>query len=214
MPGEETEVPLEINVSSTAKTGVYYGKIIFAEGHNRPFAKKKALAGDQPTIVLRVAVKEIVVEQAELKSFNTFRTIYLQTPIKFSFRVKNIGNQEIIPTGGIRIYNRRGEEVEMLYVPKEVIGSGRKHDYSLEWSPPKAFGRYRARLILDYGKAYKRDLQDALYFWVLPWPFLFGFTIGLIIVLVLLIAAVVSHRRHLKPQPPQKGNGVINLRQK
>ncbi len=213
MPGAETEVPLEINISPLAQPGTYYGKIILAPGSNRPLAKEKALSSRQPTIDLRLAVQEAVVEQAELEKFAAEKTIFFQAPIKFFFKIKNIGNRPITPTGGVRIYNRRGQEVETLYIKKAEIAAGNSQAYALVWSPKHIFGRYHARLIIDYGDVYQRGLQDALYFWVLPWPFLLAFAGGLIIVLILLLAVVIRHNQPAAPKPTQT-DGVINLRQK
>ena len=64
----------------------------------------------------------------------------------------------------------RGEELEKLALNEEArqIAPGESADFPVIWADIKGFGRFKARLEAEYGEADKRDLNDTVFFWVLP----------------------------------------------
>ena len=73
------------------------------------------------------------------------------------------------------------------------------------WQSKKGFGQYKAVLAAEYGNEEKRDLQDTIYFWVLPWQFLIFFGGGLLVLIILLLLLIRKRLGNYSAQrPPYK----------
>lgn len=200
-PGEEKEIPFEIQVNLSAKPGKYYTTITFAQGSNRPEAEERALKLNQPQVMLNIEVEEHIIEKAQILKFQTDKNFFLKFPVKFLLEIENIGNREIKPEGSINIYDRKGQEIASVDINQTQAGiaSATKNLFENIWQTKKGFGRYKAVLRAEYGDKEKRDLQDTIYFWVLPWQtliFLGGGLLVLIIVLFLVISKKLRYTKH------------------
>jgi len=227
MPGEEKNLHLKIDIDPLAAPGIYHAELTFAEGPNRSDAEKNAQTSVQPKVIINIAVKDNIVEKAELTTFKAANQIFFSTPAKLFLSIKNTGNSEIAPTGSIFIYNRSGQELSQLDVNKEgwnIQSLGNK-DLSFDWSEPKAFGMYKAKLEMNYGsQAGQRDLQDTVYFWVLPWPIVGIFGAVLLSLFVLIVLMNYKRKKSYSPQAiatdeiivegDEDAAGVINLRRR
>lgn len=223
-PGGEISIPLEIHVDLTATPGKRYAVISFPTGSNRPQAEAKAGNGETPKLNINISVEEEIIERAQIKNFSTSKNFYIKFPVDFSVEIENFGNRKITPQGNIIIFNRRGEEVTSLDLngSSEQIEPGIKNIVAKDWSDGRGFGKFKARLEIEYGSKDKRDLQDTIYFWVLPLPMLITFfiiTFVLIsIITVILFKKTYHHIPHHHeggvPGKPVENNGVINLREK
>ena len=110
-------------------------------------------------------------------------------PANFIVNLNNFGNQSIVPKGNIYIYNKRGEEIVSLDVNPEAesVAADALWEKSVRWEDTVGFGKFKARLELEYGVKDKRDLQDTVFFWIFPWKLLLAFFIGTFIFLVLMV---------------------------
>jgi len=188
-PGEAKEIPFSVHVNLYAKPGKYYAVIIFAQGSTRAEAEAKALKLNQPQVLLNIEVEEHIIERAQIQKFQTEKNFFLNFPVKFLLGIENTGNREIKPVGSIHIYNRRGEEVGSVDVNRDLAAIVPQAYNLFEnlWQSKKGFGQYKAVLAAEYGNEEKRDLQDTIYFWVLPWQFLIFFGGGLLVLIILLL---------------------------
>jgi hypothetical protein len=196
--------------------GKRHAVITFAEGSNQPEAKGRARSGNNPTVTINLDIEEEIVEKAQITEFATTKNIYFDFPINLNLTIKNIGSSNIKPQGYIYIYNRRGEEVNKISISedqKTIIPDTVMH-FPNSWEADQGFGKYRAKLEAEYGSKAKRDLQDTIYFWVLPWRLLAlvaGGTLILIIALAIMLFKKTYHRVHPSAIAP---DGVINLKEK
>ena len=188
-PGEAKEIPFSVHVNLNAKPGKYYAVITFAQGSTRVEAEAKALKLNQPQVLLNIEVEEHIIERAQIQRFQTEKNFFLNFPVKFLLGIENTGNREIKPVGSIHIYNRRGEEVGSVDVnqAQAAIVPQAYNLFENLWQSKKGFGQYKAVLAAEYGNEEKRDLQDTIYFWVLPWQFLIFFGGGLLVLIILLL---------------------------
>lgn len=215
-PGAEMEIPLTIKVNLNAIPGKRHAVITFAEGSNQPEAKGHARSGNNPTVTINLEIEEDIVEKAQVKEFITNKNIYFDFPINFNLTIKNIGSSNIKPQGYIYIYNRRGEEVNKISISqdqKTIIPDTVMH-FPNSWEAQQGLGKYRAKLEVEYGNKTKRDLQDTIYFWILPWRFLAliaGGAFLLIIAFSIILFKKTYHRAHPSTMAP---DGVINLKGK
>ena len=206
-PGEAKEIPFSVHVNLNAKPGKYYAVITFAQGSTRVEAEAKALKLNQPQVLLNIEVEEHIIERAQIQRFQTEKNFFLNFPVKFLLGIENTGNREIKPVGSIHIYNRRGEEVGSVDVnqAQAAIVPQAYNLFENLWQSKKGFGQYKAVLAAEYGNEEKRDLQDTIYFWVLPWQFLIFFGGGLLVLIILLLLLIRKRLGNYSAQrPPYK----------
>jgi hypothetical protein len=197
MPGEEKEIPLKINVNMNAVPGKYYASITFSSGSSRYEAEAKAQVQNFPQLIINFEIEDGIVEKSQLANFYSLKNVYFSFPALFSFAIKNIGNSAIEPKGFVYIYNRRGVEVAALDVnpEKKVINPEENGSYQLSWQG-NSFGKFKARIEAEYGTKEKRDLQDTIYFYVLPWHYLSAAFIGIMILAFVLSLVITRSRQH------------------
>jgi hypothetical protein len=198
---------MKINISGQAKPGVYYADVIMSQGSNRWDAEGAAQASIQPKTSIRMQIDEKIVEQAELSGFAAAKEVFLEVPVRLEFKVRNAGSGPIEPVGSVRIFDRRGEEADMIEIGGKTIAPEGTEIYPVEWIPKQGFGRFKAKLMLNYGSENVRDLQDTLYFWFLPKPYLVLFFLGISFSFMLLITASLIGRKKpskQRPAPPQQ----------
>ncbi|PLX27093.1 hypothetical protein C0583_05105 [Candidatus Parcubacteria bacterium] len=227
MPGESTQVDLEINVSSTALPGKRYARIALPIGSNKGIAHGSMRETSYTEIMLSFNIVENVFEKAQLVGFNSLSNAYMDGPARFSYTVHNAGNRDISPKGAIYIYNRRGEEVASVPINEETsfVSSGEDWEEIVEWAGATKLGKYKARLEIEYGASGLRDLQDTVYFWVMPWKILlglFGFMFLILSFLIILIfRKTYSYHHHeaegghhvVRAKNEAENNGVLNLKE-
>jgi hypothetical protein len=194
-PGESVEKPLSIKVRNDAMVGTYYAYVIFSEGKNFSDPGTVSPPYSQTSLLIRLKIKKSIKEVAEIAGFRSYKNVYFKFPAEFGCLLKNIGNEPVDISGSLRIYNRRGEEIEKVDVDQKNILPEQSREIDQSWDPGSGFGKYKAKLVLEYGKNSKRDLQEIIYFWVLPLKFLIFFISGLVFIFILLILILFSKRK-------------------
>ncbi|MBP9669334.1 MAG: hypothetical protein KBE09_03525 [Candidatus Pacebacteria bacterium] len=187
-PGEEKVIPFVVRVNLNALPGTYHANISFTEGGSRAGSNKVA------SLMVNLEVQSEVKEIMQLNKFFTDNVFFSGDDVLFNFQVENIGNQELSPTGEIRVYNRKGEEVASIDVNKEgkAVSPDQVAQLASVWSAAHGFGKYKAFLNVDYGKSQAASVQDTVFFWIIPWQQLLGlFVAGVIAVIGL---ALYYHR--------------------
>ncbi|MCU0679312.1 MAG: DUF916 domain-containing protein [Planctomycetes bacterium] len=218
-PGEEKTVPLSIKVNLGALPGQRYAAITFPEGNNRPLAEENMRSTLYPQLLVNITVAENIVEKAQVSRFRAAKNIFFRPPADFIVSFLNSGNRAITPAGSVYVYNRRGEELEKLALNEAAkqIAPGESVDFSVVWADINGFGRFKARLEAEYGEADKRDLNDTVFFWVLPAYALALYGGGLLLA-VALIATVIYRQLYHYPGPKRSGriasHGIVDLRVK
>ncbi|MFH0892550.1 MAG: hypothetical protein V1867_07315 [Candidatus Falkowbacteria bacterium] len=222
-PGGEAEIPLTVEVNLAARPGRYHAIIVFSQGNNTTIARENYLNTNQPRLALNIEVTEDIIEKAQLTKFEASRNVYLKLPAAFTAYLSNLGNREITPQGSILIYNRKGEEVAELPVNEagEKIAPNGSGQYESAWDVKKGFGKYKARIEIEYGEKDRRDLSDTVFFWILPLPMLLiiagGLFLSAVILTIILFKKTYRSHHHLQnqnlPMIPEP-TGVLDLRKK
>jgi len=198
-PGEEVEVPLEIDVDLTAIPGTYHSVIAFAEGNNRSVAESNVNSADQ--ILVNIEVGDQTIEKAQIEKFETTKNIFTKYPVSLNLQIKNNGNVAITPKGEIFIYNRRDQqvgEVDLNSLGDQVDKDASKN-FQIKWTNEAGgFGKFKAKLEAEYGTKNPRDLQDTIYFWVFPTVYLIFFVIGLFLTTFLLTYLLFKKSQHAR----------------
>lgn len=133
-----------IKVPLNAEPGGHFGSLIFRTIPTEKLDGSGASLAQEigSLVLLRIAGE--TVEQANIESFNTTKSIFEQGPVNFEIRLKNQGNVHTKPSGTIVITNMLGSQVASITVePKNVLpGATRKLD--AVWDTKWRLGRYSA----------------------------------------------------------------------
>jgi hypothetical protein len=220
MPGESIEVPLEVQVDINAISGKRYATISFPQGNNQKIARSRMMQEPVAQILLDFEVVDFVVERAQIKQFKPSRSVFLKPPVNLILGIENFGNRSVSPAGAVYIYNRRETMVGSIEIETkdDPIEPETSKEYNLNWLDSSGFGKFKAKLELEYGQGETRDMQDTAYFWVLPLKFLLIFLGGLFFVITVL--TIIIFRKTFAPHQNRSTEmnldpeGVINLRNK
>jgi len=202
MPYEEVSVPLEIRVATNAVPDRYYVSLSFPVGPNRAGAQNNMRSKSYAETRINIDVSENIVEKVRIKKFATTKNLYLNKIVDFDLSLENYGNRKIDPFGFIYIFNRNGAEVAKIEIAKgsHILGLDQFNEIKKTWSDNVGLGKYKARIELEYGSMGTRDLQDTLFFWVLPWKILLSFvalTVALLVILTVVIFKKTYYHKNL-----------------
>lgn len=216
LPGATTSVPLKIQIHPLAKPGKYYANVSLINGTNRVDAESRLDNNTDSIITINIEVKENKVERLEIGNFGVKRFFNFDRQAELAFFANNSGNQILTPSGSVIIYDNRGREVSELKINEsnKNISPDSGEPFVLKWSSGNQVGKFKAKLVLRYGKAVERDLQDSVYFWVLPKWFL-GLVGSVILILFFSIMVLVLRLSRLKKSLNEdERSEIINLRKR
>ncbi len=190
-PGEEKTIPFVIRVNVNADPGMYHATISFAEGSTRQDAEA---AAPLASVTVNIDVQADVKEALQLNKFFTDNIFFSGDDVLFNYQLENIGNQDLKPKGEIRIYDRSGKEVASVEVNREdkTFSPDQMGQLASVWSAASGFGRYKAFLSVEYGEGQTASVQDTVFFWIIPWQQLIGFSVASAIAVLFL--ALYVHR--------------------
>lgn len=186
-PNQEKIIPLSLEIWPQAKVGIYHAVIVFSFGSSLPEAKSNALLYNLPEILLNVEIKENIVENVQLKNFQTEKNLYFSKPVKFILELKNVGNSNSKVKGEILLYNKKGKEIDSIPLEFE-IEQGKEKKIESQWYP-KNSGQMKAKIFLEYG-AQKKEIQDTIFFIFLPWKFLVFLVSGMVVLILILLKLI------------------------
>lgn len=170
-PKEKRNINFSVEVNLRARPGIYHAAIAFVAGATRFEAEKKI--NEAAAAVINLEVVEVIKERLQIKKFIPTKIFFSDFPAWFSYTVENVGNQALIHSGEIVIYNRRGEEAASLPINQEGVALDPKAEISnvARWDGHRqgvGLGKYKAILRVEFGKG--GFAQDTIFFWIVPWP--------------------------------------------
>lgn len=171
VPGEKKEIPITINIPSSAPAGGYYAQVSWS-----PILGKqpgvKAIEGVGNLVILRVAGE--VIEDAQIASFGdeVGRTLFEKLPITFLARIQNTGTIHVAPIGDITILDSGGAIVTVLPFNQgrevaNILPGGEVRRFETTWNEGFRLGKYSAVLRATYGESGK-TLTATYSFSVMP----------------------------------------------
>lgn len=200
-PGETRDVPFIIHVNLNALPGTYHAQISLFSGSTRDAAEA---AGSLADVTVNLEVQADVKEVMQLDKFSVGKFFLAGDDVRFDYQLENIGNQDLMPHGEIRVYDRTGSEVASVDVNKEgkAVSPEQIAQLASVWSAAEGFGQYKALLTVYYGKNQTASVQDTVFFWVVPWKqLLMIFVAGLIgvIIMAFYVHRWLEERHGMKP---------------
>ena len=193
-PGEEKIIPFTVRTHLDAPPATYHARIVFSEGTTRESAEEK---DPLVSVLVNIEVQPDIKEVLQLNTFFTETFFLAGDDVLFNFQVENIGNQELKPTGEIRIYDRKGAEVASVPVNESgaTFSPEQTEQLASVWTAARGFGKYKAFLNIDYGASQRASIQDTVYFWIVPWKQLTAF---FVVSILLMLFMVFYYHRHLQ----------------
>ncbi len=183
-PGASVDLPVLVQVNLRARPGVYHAVLHVSDGPNR--VEAEANREKTVSLMLNIRVLDDANERLQLGAFATDKNLFIGDNATFGFRLDNTGNRGIIPTGKIRIFDRKGEQVDVVEINNtgDRIEPEKKQQLASVWQSGSHFGKYKAMLDVSYGKT--GTIQDTVFFWVLPWKKLLSFFLTIAIICTVL----------------------------
>jgi hypothetical protein len=216
MPGEKIELPLNIKVNLNAQPGKYYAVVYYVTASNGYEAEASGQSGAWPKTIINLEVVEHKVEKVQITKFIASRNFYLDGPASLFLHLQNNGNSDIIPSGNVRIYDRRGDEVADLEInrDKKNIAPAKIDQYNIIWPAGGQMGKFKAMADVKYGADNDKTSQDIIFFWVIPKKILIMLAAGIVVMLVLL-GLIISRRNKMYAESKKEAitdDRIINLK--
>ncbi len=186
-PGASKTIPLTIRMSPTSVPGVYHAFIGFGNGGNRDEAEKQVWSGQAPGTVVTITIADDKKEFLKLSKFIVSRFITSSENQAAVFSFRNPGDETLVPSGEIILYDKTGKEVGSLPVNSDAVSipPGGEQTFTTAVPVSGMFGKYKAFLSVEYGSTQRASLQDTSFFYVFP------FRTILIILAVLVVCAIL-----------------------
>ena len=191
-PEESKIMDISFDISGDAEPGIHYGKIFFSRGVSRGGAQDHAKEDRAPYSLVRLEVKENIVENVQLHDFSTQNEINLSGDIDINTEIESIGNTDIKPTGEIIIYNQRtGREVEAISFNEDGLKiESEEREVFKNSADISGLGSFRAELRATYGEKSVRDIQSTTHFRIIPLPLVIAFVLLIVVLTTALIVLV------------------------
>lgn len=197
MPGSSRTIDITLRIHPQPRPGTYHAFIGFGNGGNRDEAEKQVQGGTAPGTLVTVTIEDK--KNVVLKLSNFFIQRFVTKPDNQAavYLFNNPGDEALIPTGEIILYDGTGKEVVSLPVnPENVsIPPGGQHSFVSTVPIEGLFGKYKAFLSVEYGNSQRGSINDTNFFYVFPLQKLL-IILGVVLVCVLFGAWHV-HKRYL-----------------
>lgn len=178
-PSESKPVTVTIKPPKDTEPGGHYATLYF-----EPLIPQDVISPDSTISLTRIGVLTFLIVPGDIHENLTISPLTTSTwntfgPLNFATTFNNSGNIHLLPLGEITITNLFGQVVETLNLSPSTILPGTSSEQSLTWPKQLLFGRYVAHLTVSYGQNNPKLTAPPLIFWVIPWPLLLVFAVGL-----------------------------------
>lgn len=190
-PGELVHVPFTLRPPADAEQGTHYGAILFSYVGSDAGGNVSEVQQSVGTIIL-VRYGEAR-ENGKVELTPSTHWLWNTNKVSLSNKFINTGNVHVQPKGEVFVKNTWGKIIETPFVNRDAANVLPRTDRTFvnAWYPSSfAFGRYTVETVLQFGRG-RLEARDKQIIWVLPWYFLLGLA-----VIVLIILWFIFHGRH------------------
>lgn len=207
-PRESGQVTAVITIPADALPGGHYAGVFFEPVNLASNIGSASYLSAQVGSLFGLTVAGDISYDALIKDFKVGSRLYEYGPVDFSATVENQSDTHIRPKSKIVIKNMLGQQLDELILEELNIFPFTARSLSGQWETTWGFGRYTATLEVSYGPG----LQTArtLYFWLIPYRIL----AAIFILLLVLLVAYISIRRHLVHRADSRDREIDELKRK
>ena len=171
-----------IKVPLQAEPGGHFGSLIFRTIPTEKLEGSGASLAQEIGALVLLRIAGETVEQANIESFNTVKSLFEKGPVGFEIRVRNQGNVHTKPSGTIIITNMLGSQVASVVVePKNILPAATRKLEAV-WDTKWRLGRYSATYTAVLSDQTTRSATTT--FTILPYR---AIGVALVIVIILII---------------------------
>ena len=180
-PGQKETLDFRLSVPKNAEPGGYYGVIFFEPLDSAAFDDDSSLGVvGRMGALLEITVGGEIVEAGQVMGATTNKDCtgvgcsftapgFLEYgPVSFTFDFENTGNVHVGVSGKIEIYNIFRQKIAEIPIEEKTVLPGTIRTFEAKWMRELLTGRYRAKLILNYGSEKTTEVAY-LVFWGIPW---------------------------------------------
>ncbi len=196
-PGASKTIDLTLRINPNPSVGTYHAFIGFGNGRNRDEAEVQVKNGNAPGTVVSVTIDDKKSVLLKLSGFFVDRFVTKENNQAAVYTFKNPGEETLVPTGEIILYDGTGKEVAALPVNDEHVSipPGGEHSFISSVPIEGKFGKYKAFLTVEYGGTQKGSVQDTNFFYVFPLQKML-IVLG-VVLLIALIGAWYFHKKYM-----------------
>jgi len=175
-PSQSQEIPFTIQVPKDASAGGYYAAILVGTepaGEQKPGTVIKI--SQQVSSLILLTVEGEIFEKGWIREFSTEKDFYQKPNVKLKLVFENLGNVHLQPVGEIKIYNFWGKEKGKIQINQGTefgnVLPKSKRTWIFEWKGEESLleiGRYKAEVILHFGRQNQSFDKKVAYFWIIP----------------------------------------------
>ncbi len=194
-PYQSKEIPFTIFVPKDASPGGYYSAILVG---TQPIEEQKpgtvVKISQQVSSLILLTVEGEILEKGWIREFSTEKDFYQKPEVKFKLVFENLGNVHLLPIGEIKIYNLFGKEKGKISINQATefgnVLPKSKRVWDFEWKGEESLleiGRYKAEVILHFGRENQLFDKKVTYFWIIPLVPTLSILTGIVLFFLLLI---------------------------
>ena len=190
-PKDTAQIIVQIAAPKDALPGGHYAGVYFTQKNHRGEKQTISYTTAQVGSLYAINISGDINYDAVIKNFSTSQNTYEFGPVDFSYSIENQSDTHIHPISSIEIYNMLGVKLATLTPDSINIFPFSSRTTSTRWNSVWGFGQYKAKLVVTYGPGLttNRDLN----FWILPYRLI----AAILVVFLVLLATIISVRRHL-----------------
>lgn len=217
-PKQTKTITVTITVPKDAQPGGYFGAVRFAPTDPNGGGQINLSASVASLVLL--TVPGAAVEKLDLTEFQIQQSgqssDFFRTPdnLKAAFRFQNNGNIQLGPFGKLSIL--KGDKVVHAVdfntdTPREMVlpDSARRWDIPLE--KIETFGHYTVKATFTYGVK-NQSVEVTKSFWVVPFAYIVGGIVGLLLLIGLIIGIIVFLRGYKRRILRKHGGGSLRIK--
>ena len=215
-PNETKSIAVVIEIPEDALPGGHYAMILHqpttqAVGNPDEIVQESISASgisQRVGTLLYVKVEGDINESAFIRSFS-FPNITEYGPVPFSFSIENQSDIHITPSLMMEIRDMFGRKVDQLPIEAENVFPLTERAFEGKWNKVWGTGRYTATLTMSYGTQGAVAIAKTS-FWLFP----VVLVVATILVLLVLLAVIISVRRHLIHRSTDQSSVIKELEKK
>ncbi len=212
-PQETETIEMTLRINPESVPGVYHAFIGFGSGRNRDEAEAQVRGGRAPGTIVNVTIEDKKNELLKLSQFvvDKFLTGKNDKPAFFTF--KNPGDETVVPTGEIIVYDSSGKEIKAIKLNTEnvAIPAGSEHSFEAHIPQDGLFGKYKAYLSIEYGTEQRATVQDTNFFYAFPIKHIL-IVVGILFMLVI-IGSWYVHKRYFDEEIDDSDHLTFHIRE-
>lgn len=187
-PGESQNVRVAVTVPTDAEPGGHYATV-----YMRSLIPSEVVPESRLYLTARVGILAFLIVKGDIREnadFPVLRTanVHSHLPVTFETTFRNMGNVHLLPSGVVKIYNWRNQEIEQVQMKPQIVLPGQEFRFLTEWSPSALLGQYTAQVEMRYGSDQTVVLSNRVPLWVSPFMLVIMIVVfggGFLIILVM-----------------------------